>query len=881
MRHRGLPWRAALVGTVALGTAISFAGMGLAGTAGHVHAHAYGFAVRQERLQKYLSTHNLASSSATIGSPLRSPDADLADSLDAYNFERTAPAGYLLPGALANATQAAAALPEAGGQWQQFTNKPDNAQPSNYTDPNWGNQGAGFSTVSGRVTALATTPDGTWFAGTADGGVWRSYDQGQTWKAVFDSMPTLSIGAIAVDPRDGSVWVGTGEANESTDSYAGTGVYRSFNDGRSWQRVGDDSSGNNPIDSHTVYRIAFTGRGVAYAATNSGLFRYSPRSGQWTQVLGATVFPPYDWQVTDVAVVPGTNGHDVIAAIGWHGPGNTENNGFYESTDRGHTFSKVTITGAINASDQGRTTFAYSADGTRLYAVVQSLSALATGQESVLQGVFVSTGSPASVAGPWTLIGDENTLGCHFALPQGCSSGTGSALPVGSGYGVGVQAWYNSVLTVDPNDPNHVYLGLEEVFQSNDGGSTWTAVSPYWNYNFACDATNPPTCPNVTHPDQHAAMVTDGKVVIGNDGGVYSRPLSDTGSGDWSDLNATLRTLQFYDARAGSVPGGTAVFGGMQDNGSSITTNTSAESDEAAGGDGFSVVVDPQNGNNIAGEYTDGTLYSSTDGGHTFLEPVSPTCVAQSIFLPAVRPDCDPSARFWTPFVQDQQNPNTWLIGGRYVWVSTSGWTSTCTDTACSWTPVFDTGAGNSVTALTSANNGSIIYAAWVTSGNPGPSFNRGVATNYGGTWHQLSMTGLPLRYIAGVTVDPSNPAHAYVIFNGYSRRFVPGGGVGHVFETWDGGSTWTDISGNLPDIASDTLVLSGGRLALATDAGVFTALEGQGANTSWSRLGEGLPNVVVDDLTQGPNGYIYAATHGRGVWRIRFGGHDHQHSHG
>jgi len=265
-------------------------------------------------------------------------------------------------------------------------------------------------------------------------------------------------------------------------------------------------------------------------------------------------------------------------------------------------------------------------------------------------------------------------------------------------------------------------------------------------------------------------------------------------------------------------------------------------------------------------------MYSSTDGGHSFADFVSPTCVAQATVGLTPRPDCDPGARFVTPVVPDQQNKNVWLIGGRDVWVSTAGWHTSCTDSACSWTNVFDTGAGHAVTALSSAGAGSIIYAAWVAGGgNPGPNFASGIATNYGGTWHQLNMAGLPNRYIAGVTVDPTNPAHAYAVFNGYSRRFIPGGGTGHVFETTNGGQSWTDISGNLPDIASDALLLSHGKLALATDAGVFTAAEGQGSNTAWSRLGTGLPNASVNDLTDGHDGYIYAATHGRGVWRIAF----------
>jgi hypothetical protein len=785
-----------------------------------------------------------------------------------FDFERTAPANVVSGQALVAAAQQAAALSQTGGSWQEFTNEPYNAQPSNYTDPFWGNEGAGFSIVGGRVTALATTADGTWFAGTAAGGVWRSKDQGQNWTPVFDSMPTLSIGALAVNPADGSLWVGTGEANTSQDSYAGTGVYRSTDDGSTWTRVGDDNSGNNPLVSHTVFRIAFDSSGDAYAATNNGLFRLAAGGSSWAEVLdpaGTVDNPPYDQQVTDVAIQPGSGGSIVIAAIGWHGPGNTAFNGFYQSTDSGQHFSKVTPTGHINAGDIGRTTFAYSADGSKLYAIVQSPAAQGAGAASVLQGIFSTAGTPASLAGPWKLIANAAEL-----------TASGSASPT---FGTpGVQTWYNQDLAVDPKHPNHIYAGLEEVYESTNGGAKWITASPYWNYNFACDATNPPTCPNVTHPDQHAMMITDSKIVIGNDGGVYSRPLSDTAEdGNWTDLNANLRDLQYYDARAGTVGGnGTAVWGGLQDNGSSWVSDNGSNGGqmvEPAGGDGFDVIVDPQNANRVAGEYVDGTMYTSTDGGHSFSDFISPTCAAQGITgLPTLRPNCDPNARFVTPVVPDQQNTDVWLLGGRFVWVSSDGWNTACTDTACSWTPVFDTGHGHAITALASTGGGNTIYAAWVAGGgNPGPAFATGLATNYGGTWHQINVTGLPNRYISGVTVDPTNPAHAYAVFGGFSRRWIPGGGVGHVFETTNGGSTWTDISGNLPDIPGDALVLSHGRLALGTDQGVFTAAEGQGSATTWSRLGTGLPTAVVDDLTAGPNGYIYAATHGRGVWRIAF----------
>src|ERR1017187_720141 len=346
------PWRVALIGPVALGMALSLTGAGVAAAGGP-----HGAGARQQA-----DTADSLSHGGKAAASHPHDDGDLADVLAQYDNERTAPAGSVSGQALVSAEQQAAALPMTRARWQELPTEPYNAKRSNYTDPFWSNVGAGFSLVGGRATALAATPDGTWFAGTADGGVWRSTNQGQRWTPVFDSMPALSIGALAVNPADGSLWVGTGEANLSQDSYAGTGVYRSTNDGATFRRVGDDSSGSNPLVSRTVFRIAFDPSGNAYAATDNGLFRYAASTGQWTEVLdpaGPTDFQPYYQQVTDVAIQPGSAGKVVIAAIGWHGPGNTQNNGFYQSADGGLTFSQVTPAGDINASDIGRTTFAY------------------------------------------------------------------------------------------------------------------------------------------------------------------------------------------------------------------------------------------------------------------------------------------------------------------------------------------------------------------------------------------------------------------------------------------------------------------------------------------------------------------------------------------
>ncbi|MGN6723368.1 MAG: hypothetical protein ACTHJM_12230 [Marmoricola sp.] len=829
--------RAGLVGTVIL-TVVSLTGLGITG-----QAFAGG------------NGHRPSKAHSTDGGEARG----VASLEQAYASERALPAGSVSGNALVSAVGQAHSMPSTGGAWTEVTNRPYNAETSPYLDPFWSNVGAGFGLVGGRTTALAEAPDGAWFAGTANGGVWRSSDQGAHWTPTSDGLPSLAIGAVAIDPADGSLWVGTGEANTSQDSYAGTGVYRSSDDGATYTRVGD-VNGANPLVSHTVFNLAFAPNGTAYAATDNGLWRFA--GGAWTEVLapaGATVFPPYADQVTNVQVVPGSGGSDVIAANAWRSAAYSTN-GFYESTDGGLHFSKVTLAGNIDASKIGRTTFAYSKDGSRLYAIVEDPTTV------TLQGIFMSTGnngSAASVAGPWKQIADGKKL-----------TAAGAAGFFGT---PGEQSWYNQDLAVDPANPNHLYVGLEEVYQSVDAGVHWTVSSPYWNYSYACDSTNPTTCPKTTHPDQHAAMIADGKIVIGNDGGVYSRPLSDAAGldGNWTDLNATLHSWQYYDARAGVRDDGIAAWGGLQDNGTSLISPSLSQMVEPASGDGFDVVVDPANGNRAAGEYVQGTTYRTSDGGLSFFSGnTSPSCYSQqTVYGMTPLAGCDPGMRFVTPFIQDAQNANVWLLGGEDVWISTAGWNTSCTSAStCSWQNVFDTGAGNAVTALSSANSGGIVYAAWVGGGgNPGPQFSSGLATNYGGTWHQINMAGLPNRYIAGVTADPRNPAHAYVVFNGYSRRWVPGGGVGHVFETTDGGVTWTDISGNLPDVPSDALLIGKNKLALATDVGVFTAATGQGSATSWSTLGTGLPNTAVNDLTRGPDGSIYAATHGRGIWKLPF----------
>jgi hypothetical protein len=772
---------------------------------------------------------------------------EIADMAEEYANERTAPGDSVSAAALLAAQAHAANMPTINATVSEVTNQPMDAEPNGYTDPFWSNAGAGFRDVSGRVTGLAV--DGArYYVGTADGGVWRSINGGQIWRPVWQALPTQSIGAVYVAP-DHSVWVGTGEANTNSDSYRGVGVYRSTDFGDTWRKVG-----GNELLNRQVFRLVDDRAGHVYAATSQGLYRHADNtlSGSWQLVLKPDPNPtgsPYNTSfITDVAIKPGTRGLNVLAVLGWRL--GTPYNGFYLSTSGGGpgSYTKITPSGDIDASDIGRTTLAYSADGSRLYAIVQSPRMLLAGLDTNLQGVFRSNGNPA---GPWTLIADSDKLGA-----------SGSALQNMPGYHVGIQSWYNQALIVDPNDSRHVYVSLEEVFETRDSGATFTTASPYWNYGLPCGT----SCPPATHPDQHAlALTPDRKVMIGNDGGVYKRSMSVTGYGGWVDLNDTLHTLQYYDAAAGRMNGDYAYWGGLQDNGTTVLLPGAAKNIEPAGGDGGMVIVNPTNALQAVGEYTNLAMYKTSDGGHSFTT-ITPEC---GWFYTGA--NCDPSARFIAPFQADVHDINHWVAAGYRVWDTRLGWNTECSGSTCDWKAVHNFGkdaAGGFNLGTAVAVSGVTTYAAWVGGGgNPGPAFASGIDTNYGGAWHRISSPVLPNRFVAGLTVDPGNPAHVYAVYNGYSRRWIPGGGLGVVFESRDGGSTWKNISGNLPDAPGDSLAMVNGRLVLGTDIGVFVAA--MSAPQQWFRV-PGIPSVSANSVRPLPNNNgVVVGTHGLGIWRV------------
>jgi hypothetical protein len=825
--------------------------------------------------------------------------AELLAAQQQWDSQRTQ-GSVVAPGAYSAAYSSLQGLPPAGGSWSELTRRPYDADDPDYRDY-YSNSSGGSGLVTGRITGLAADGSGYVYAAGADGGVWRSTTGGGNWEPIADSLPSLSSGDLEL-ASDGSLWYATGEANTGGTSYVGTGVYRLANP-QTGSFSPADRVGDIELESTTIHSVRFAD-GKAWVATLRGIFSHplGNYGTPWTHVWspqpsylpgGANAGAQnaaYMNIVNDLVIDPNDSNH-LLAAVGWRS--GAAYNGFYESRDGGAHWAKINPSGGIDATDIGYANFAFAADGKTLYVINQSprrLNSLGVGrQQTLLDGVYASKNG---LAGPWNRIASADKLG---------ATSTGSALANvnGKGYSPGVQAWYNQFIAVDPANPKHVFVGLEEIYETKDGGSSWNTIGPYWNFGLPCwrpDVLYAPDghagCSLTTHSDQHAiafgSVAGQSVMYVGNDGGAYRRPLDGAvnrrgNATDWQSLNdGSIDALQYYYVGVGKLTAADAqrpdlgtgtdnvlVSGGLQDNGGSLLRPGAPKMVSNFGGDGGDVFVDPNDGCNILQEY----VYLTLELTKTCANPGDPAAItdlSKSTTIEVAPPDIN--AQFIAPFTANDKNVNQWLAAGNSIWYQDKGFDL---KSGSEWKQVKKLPASNQ-TFTAVAYSGNKALATWCgpCSNSTAAVFARGatVGTFAGGTWTWKDVTfpaGFPNRYLQGAAINPNNSDDMFLVVNGFSRRFSegPGAGIGHVFESTNGGVDWTDISANFPDIpSSDIIVLNSGGLVVATDLGVVYRAPGA---TSWSRLGGNLPVTPAMDLSLGPDGNVYVATHGRGLWRI------------
>jgi hypothetical protein len=820
----------------------------------------------------------------------------------------------------ASTAAAAARIPQAPGSptWRSVGPRAITAP------PDYSQNGEGFAPVSGNATALTVDPSdptgNTVYQGNY-GGLWKSTNGGASWRNVTDGFVGRSpIGAVAVDPlnpRD--VYIGTGIAFLSTD-FGGSGVYVSHDAGRTWSRPSANVSG------YGVIALAVSRAGV-FVGTTDGLFRSTDAGASFSDVQLPTNAAhtgrgpePFGSWVTAVVVKPGTP-NEITAAVGFPAgtyKGYSLGNGLYRSTSGGARGSWKFLAGTSGLQSPeastdnyiGRVSLAYGTnpdDHDVLWALVGDAGLLVgdgtkglptadvplLGTASNLNGAFRSSDDGAT----WTTKGDVSTFG---AAPN---STIASLTPLG--YGPGVQSWYNNWIQVDPTDPNRVFVGLEEVYESvanagtAAGPASWKVIERYADLcgflSYEQGITNGAACPDQTplygglstHPDQHsiAALKTAAgttRLYTGNDGGVFrqdahapapgstvpstSTPGTDFDNSSWTSLNTPATTLAYHATR---LPDGSTIAG-LQDNGSTKTT-PSGQSLEICGGDGFDVGA-THNPLVFYCSYTNDKMYVTTDGGKNITD---------------IDPDLT-GAAFSAPFSVDPTDDNHLLAAGQDVKVDTVGPSVKVvkdpvlgTVLSDGWVTVFDAGTsptGGAWSASATALHGASSYVGFcgTCQALAGPAKDRAlIATNVkpgcaatkgtGACWHKAAGIGLPHEQITGIAIDPKDARTIFVTVSPGAAEASPLlQNVPRVLVSHDAGGHFTDLSGNLPHSGANAVVLRGGRLYAATEEGVFVAGTGGG---TWQRFGA-LPKVSVTDLRSDLTGrYLTAATYGRGVF--------------
>jgi len=403
------------------------------------------------------------------------------------------------------------------------------------------------------------------------------------------------------------------------------------------------------------------------------------------------------------------------------------------------------------------------------------------------------------------------------------------------------QAWYDNVVAVSPADEDLVFASGLDVYRSTTGGSGLSQVAYWWmGYGGVVPNGGPEGPSDYVHADQHAITFEPGDpqtVYIACDGGVFK---STDGGVNWDGKNGGLRTTQFYAGFANGSATTNLALGGLQDNGTLLWTGGDSW-DKTFGGDGGWCAIDPTDEDVMYEEYVYLNIHKTTDAGANWFE---------------VHSLSSGSANFIAPFVMAESDPDVIYGGMLSVEKTTNGgssWFYPDGDSDWNGTPVATIGV--------SPTNENFVIAGTGDSGSS-PTMEVRWSWDGGGSWTVVAGGQLPDRYPTDFHYDRNDPFRIWATFSGY--------GTGHVFESTDGGGTWTDRSSNLPDIPVQCVALDPDHPSIAyvgTDLGVYQSQDG---GASWADFNAGIPIAMVIDLAVHPaSGKMRAATFGNGVWEV------------
>ncbi len=761
----------------------------------------------------------------------------------------------------------------------------------------------GPSVMSGRVVDMEVNPkDPTeFYVAYASGGLWHTVNNGQSFVSIFDSVDILTIGDIAVNWQNRMIWVGTGEVNSSRSTYAGLGVYKSGNNGKSWEFLGLP-------ESHHIGKIQLSAKdpNTAWVAVLGHLYSENKERGVYKTKDGGKT-----WKQT-LAIDANTGAVDlemdplneqVLYAAMWYRTRTASNfeeagktSGIYKSTNGGEDWSLVSTptSGFPSGEGVGRIGLAvYPKNPSIVYAIVDNnfhqpdtamqksadtsryvlrdFKALTVDQFIALDNrklnAFLKSprnGIPAKYTADnlkedvktgklapnciWDYLYDANTA--LFETPiygaqvyrsdnAGVSWVKTHVKPIElySTYG-----YYFGKVFVSPSNPDKIAITGVGILLSTDGGKTFSQIGKE----------------NV-HADHHYVWMNgdrDSHMIIGNDGGCN---ITYDNGAHWFKAN-TPAVGQFYNITV-DMAKPYNVYGGLQDNGTWFASSSTKENYDwydsghnpytmLGGGDGMQVQVDWRDNK---------TVYSGSQFG--FYSRQNLTTKERK----AVRPMRDlgePAVRYnWqTPILLSRHNQDVFYFGSNKFHRSMSKGDSLVTLSGDLTTNPAqgDVPFGTLSTISESPIRFGLIY----TGSDDG---NVQVSKDGGNSFSLISQKLPKGLYVTRVIASKYNVARVYVTLNGYRNDHFNS----YVYQSDDYGTTWKQIMKDLPAEPVNVIkedAVSEKVLYVGTDGGLYVSLDGGNSSMAWNK---GLPaSVPVHDLEIHPRDHeIVIGTHGRSLY--------------
>ena len=677
--------------------------------------------------------------------------------------------------------------------------------------------------IAGRVSAVAVVDLKTAYIGTSGGGVWKTIDGGLSWRPKTDSQPSLTIGALALDPTDkNTIYAGTGEFIPYYDEYNGVGILRSSDAGETWELLPDPAG---VFKGTSVARIAVDPGNPKniYVATSHGLAMSFDKGQSWSvRNLGVCS------SITDVVIDGSKNPSRVYVASS---PGD-----FVTSSDE-------SCSGVWKAATDKNEFI--KANGVVPYVGKSpNPQGLPAGHMDTLRlAIYPGNSGTVLYAAMWAFKTEMNVFkssdgGDHWIRLPGDVTTDGP-------FQIAIQK------ILDPSTNKYVpviYIISAELYISKDDGQSWKNITSN-NTDKALD--------RKVHHDMHGLDFIPGYpgwFYLGTDGGIY---ISANYGLTIHNMNDTLGNVHFYRG-AVSNDLNPVLIGSMHDSGFVVSTGVNREWTRVSGGDGGSIIWDPQDTKRVYMVLADSgnqplVVYRSTNGGQGPFNSASNG-------LPKP-PPANENLDFITPLALDPKHPKHLYVASSQLYTSADGadtWKAAGPPTGMNFP-----GAGTAITAIGVAD-GAVGINVYVARGKNVFKLLQALTGQFENSWTNVS-NGLPTTgsyMIRTLAVDPANPNTVYAGLHPCCDPAIP-----PVMKF--NGTKWVSASKNLPHANVNSIVVNPNNskdIFVAMDEGVYRSTDG---GDNWFSINNGMPNAIAWDVVLNPSGStLYVFTHGRGVWR-------------